>query len=286
MVYRYRSLLLLSFIPFTLADATEKIEYPSDDSRLAPAFELLSRTASGRDELKKALELKIKIALGPVSKTDITATRIQKNDKETLEFQTQIIVASDKEPVFQALDLAHELVHATHPKKNPFDPGLNLSEYVKQGIEGDGGEAQAIAEECSVGKELIEDQKLSLAKNETANVIRARCQFVWQTASDHSRWTKSFYQMGQHYREFMKTLARLGSLSNRKTDWENKVEPKSPLFSSAVAHKPYPLALLEEYVDITSQICERSKKSGVNRKIASLPLLAERCKSVGVDLNP
>ena len=254
---------------------------------LERALNLLAQTKTGSEELKLARQLNIPIRAGAVSKTDITATRSLKNNEEILSFQTQVIVAQDKDAIFQALDLAHELVHATHPKSNPFDPKLNFSDYVKHGIEGEGGEAQAIEAECKAGQELIEESSVkSQIKAETVQLIKARCQFVWQTAQNASKWKQSFYYLGQYYRDFMSQVYGLNLDQASRAEWREKVEAKSPMFASAVAHKPYPLALLEEYVEITKRVCERTKTSTVGRAIASLPLLQERCKAIGSSLSP
>lgn len=240
-------------------------------ARLKMAMTLLERTESGKAALEKMRSLSIPVKSAPVSKTDIIATRKSDGSKESYSYEVQVLIAGDKDPVFQALDLAHELVHATHPNKNPFDPKLSATDYVRHGIEGDGGEAQAIAAECKVGKEMIDMADKTDLKNETAQLIRARCQYVWNTQANPSKWTQSFYQVGQHYREFAAKISEM--------NLHLKVESKSPIFSSAAAHKPYPLALLDEYIEITKVICSK------NRKIASdaVTALQERCESVGAN---
>jgi hypothetical protein len=282
MMYRLVLMVLLLSAHLLNADAEENAP---TDVKLKAAYALLARTKDGADILKRAEEMGIPISAGPVSKTDITATRTADGKSEEFKFHTRVVIAEDKEPVFQALDLAHELVHATHPKSNPFDPNLDATTYVKHGIEGEGGEAQAIAEECAVGKELTESNFASSMKTETVQLVKARCQFVWNTAQDHSRWNKSFYYLGQYYREFMKNVVSLNVPEQAKNDWLEKVEARSPMFSSAVAHKPYPLALLEEYVEITHKVCDRAKASLLGRSISSVSLLKERCMGVGVELN-
>jgi hypothetical protein len=256
------------------------------DAKLKSALTLLARTKEGAEQLKQAEAMGIPIQAGPVSKTDITATRSNSGGTEEFKIQTRVTIAEDKEPVFQALDLAHELVHAIHPKSNPFDPKLNADIYVKHGIEGEGGEAEAIAQECTVGKELTEGNLASTMKADTINLVKARCQFVWNTSQNKSRWKQSFYFLGQYYHEFMRSVVSLKVNDKTKNDWADRVEARSPMFSSAVAHKPYPLALLQEYVDITHKVCNRAKASQIGRSISSVSLLTERCQAVGVDLAP
>ncbi len=275
----YRILLLTLFVI-----AKSLNVYAVTPTKLDRAMELLSQTESGAKELSEAKSAGVPIKEGLVSKTEVTATRTIQGTKENYTFKTQVIIASDKDPVFQALDLAHELVHANHPKENPFNPKLNAGDYVRHGIEGKGGEADAISKECEVGKEIMESKTLqSQIKADTLDLIKARCQFVWKTAANDSKWKQSFYFMGQYYRDFVAQVSGLKIGAEYRASLDEKLEPRSPLFASAVAHKPYPLALLEEYVEITKRVCSRSKSSrGVGRAVASIPLLKERCNEVGV----
>jgi hypothetical protein len=263
-------LVLIKIIAVAHAEAPTSAQNTEiEAARLKSALSILDRTATGHAALEQVKQLDIPIKSSAVSKTEIIATRSVSGSEEKLSFQVRVLVAGDKDPVFQALDLAHELVHASHPKKNPFDPNLSASDYVRYGIEGEGGEAQAIAQECKVGKELMNEPAFKKEiKNETFELIKARCQYVWNNENNQSKWKQSFYQVGQHYRQFMSMVA------NMKLDL--KVESKTPIFASAVAHKPYPLALLEEYIDITQRICRS------NRKIASeaMNVLESRCQSI------
>jgi hypothetical protein len=263
--------LLLSAV-FLNAHAEEKTE-PNQNVKLKRAIVLLRQTTAGAEELKNAEALGIPVESGPVSKTDITATRSGTNSdnpqEENLHFVTRVTIAADKEPVFQALDLAHELTHATHAKSNPFDPKLNVVNYIESGIEGEGGEANAIAKECAVGKELSFSASASGLNNDTLQLIKARCQFVWNTVENPTAWKKSFYFLGQYYREFMKSAQNLNDATSTKGEWLRQIQAKSPVFFSAVAHKPYPLALLEEYVAITHKVCDRAKAKVLSRTVAS-----------------
>jgi hypothetical protein len=256
------------------------------EGQLDQAFNLLEQTKTGKEELANARTQKIPIELGRVSKTDITATRALKGDHFEYVFLTRVIVDQEKGTVFQALDLAHELVHATHETSNPFDPTLDAASYVKHGIEGEGGEAEAIRKECAVGKELVDSKSTLQITAEAAQLIKVRCQFVWESESNPSRWTQSFYFLGHYYREFMKNVLDLNVSESAKQDWLSKIDRKAPIFSSAVAHKPYPVALLEEYVSITHDVCNRAHSSALSRSIASLSLLKQRCSSVGIEINP
>jgi hypothetical protein len=166
--------------------------------------------------------------------------------------------------VFQAIDLAHELVHALHPKSNPFDPKLNAVDYIRQGIESEGGEAQAIRQECKVGQQL-----LAQVQDEQAQLIKARCQFVWNTEKRPEQWLHSFYHLGRYHRVFEDKLESISSDVEKNMEITEILETKDPMFTSAAANKPYPLALLDEYVEITRKICSRKSNP-----------LEERCQSL------
>jgi len=256
---------------------------------LKKAIWLLEQTPSGKEELAQAKSLNIPIEAGTVSKTEITATRTQSaSEEDSYKILVHVLIAREKDPVFQALDLAHELTHAIHPKENPFDPKLDPTQYVKDGIQGKGGEAPAIAQECKVGKELT-DLPVGVITEETAQLIKARCSFVWKTEADASKWNQSFYYLGQYYHDFISLLKKTNVATNTKIAWVNQIEEKSPMFASAVAHKPYPLALLEEYMQITRIVCEKTMKSVASqlsgRTIASLSAFQTamqiRCRGFG-----
>jgi hypothetical protein len=269
--------LLLRIWPAHAVDVIESAAYRKPDN-LVRAIELLRKTPSGREIYARAVERQVPIREGKISKTEITATRTVQGTSERLNFVVQVLISQDKEPVFQALDLAHELVHAVNEKKNPFDPKLNASEYIQHGIEGKGGEAEAIAEECKVGHELV-DLKTEL-KDETARLIKARCQYVWKLEKDDSKWKKSFYQLGQYYRGFVQAWLGTQPAETARREWTDKLEARTPIFSSAAAHKPYPVALLEEYLEVTRIICDRAMRSRVGRGIASFTAFEARCKAI------
>lgn len=266
MMLRARWLLLvwlfLKVIPNVHAvEVIEGAEYVKPMA-LIQAIKILENTERGKGLLEQAQHHRVPIRAGAVSKTEITVTRVVEpqsfgkkpgNTAEKLHFAVQVMISQEKEPVFQALDLAHELVHAIHEKKNPFDPNMTATEYVEHGIEGAGGEAHAIAEECKVGHEVART-----LNNSTSKLIAARCRTVWKLEKDETTWKKSFYQLGRHYRAFVQEWLATRPQEESVEAWKEKLAARTPLFSSASAHKPYPVALLEEYIEITRTICARA----------------------------
>jgi hypothetical protein len=263
-------LILLKTLPVHSVEVIEGAPY-SRPAMLTEAMQLLVKSETGQKLVQQARRDRVPIRAGQISKTEIVATRVVEGtgnrSREKLHFTVQVLISQDKEPAFQALDLAHELVHAVHEKKNPFDPNMTATDYVEHGIEGQGGEAQAIAQECQVGQELSKNGAIQDAS--TLKLIQARCQTVWKLGRDESKWKKSFYQLGQYYRGFVKEWLATRPQEQSVESWKEKLAARSPLFSSASAHKPYPVALLEEYIEITRIIC--AKALGSKSRCSALP---------------
>jgi hypothetical protein len=257
---RFGSLLGVVLLALVRTPASARND-SSTVSTLEQAERLLETTESGRQVLEAAREGRITWVLGQVSRTEVTATRTVHDEVETVHYDTRVIISGSKSPVFQALDLAHELVHALRPKENPFHPALKPGDYVVRGIEGEGGEAEAIAYECRVGREWIDRSKSRVIPEEDLALVRARCGMVWKAMADGEKWKRSFYYLGQHYRDFLDRLTRLEPGSAEMKRWKERLDPRTPIFSSAMAQKPYPLALLEEYLELTRKICSRSPAS-------------------------
>lgn len=249
---------------------------------------LLRKTNRGSQLLKKAEQMNIPVEAGDVSRTDLTASRVSGGKGEPFQFQVRVIISREKDPLFQAMDLAHELIHAFGPKVNPFDPGLDPLSYIRRGIEGPGGEVEAIRSECAVGREFLDAGAAKLqVKSDSLLLLKARCLSAWKSKDEPLKWVKNFYNLGHFHNDFMSTVNTLNLTYDEKLRWRGQVGTRSPMFSSAVTHKPYPLALLEEYIQITRQVCDKAKErihSG--RSLASESPLFGRCDTVGVRLRP
>lgn len=280
-----------SFLPVSFASEfreTREARVSDLEAGLVPALSLLKKTTRGSQILNKAEQMKIPLELGDVSRTDVTASRMSGGKGEPFQFHVRVVISREKEPLFQAMDLAHELVHALGPKLNPFDPQLDPLTYVRRGIEGPGGEVEAIRSECGVGRELLDAgaQKLQV-KGDSLLLVKARCVAAWKSKDEPLKWVKNFYSLGHFHDDFVSTVSTLNLTTEERIRWRGQVGTRSPMFSSAVTHKPYPLALLEEYIQITRQVCEKAKdrvRSG--RSLASESPLFGRCDTVGVRLRP
>jgi hypothetical protein len=121
--------------------------------------------------------------------------------------------------------------------------------------------------------------------------MKARCELVWRILPESKRWAESFYHLGHYFQDFHQVLAELKLTSKEKRDWSGRMRTRSPLFSSAVTHKPYPLALLEEYIEITRKVCERAKlrrsleRTPASRSNDGLEIaMSNRCNAVGIGI--
>jgi hypothetical protein len=243
-------------------------------------FAWLEKTPSGRKALEQATrhwglrdpsELTHLLRIGRVSKTDAVLTRYYHPDtgREERERKVTISIRGDQGALEAALDLAHELTHAIHgPAWDPYDPELTAADYIHNAIEGLGGEAQALMQECRVVLELAPRSKTA----------QSRCgKYLDEGVLSLERVVEDFYRVGPAYGD-LKT--KLGSLSER---FPHLSDEKATLFSST-GRSPYPVALLNEYREITEIACRNSKQRFSSlRRIASATLdptlrfLAKRC---------
>ncbi len=257
------------------------------ESGLKTPIDILKTSKTGNELIEKVKRTNVKIVSGDVSRTEFKAMR-QIQDPKPRNWDVTVFLSRSKSPIDQAMDLAHELTHAVAERLNPYDPNLKLEEYVAHGIEGDGGEASAIFNECQVGRELLGKVQPASEKN-----IRERCTSVWtQTVVQQSNapqlskakkadripasqsmalklWRASFYAVGEHFTWVKKVLK------------EFPVSAKSPQFVSAVARQPYPLALIEEFSSLSRELCSRASQRIAARQGTTLDrvFMQRRCQA-------
>jgi Zn-dependent peptidase ImmA (M78 family) len=159
------------------------------------------------------------------------------------------------------LDLSHELTHFVYRKPfNPYTMNFTLSEFIKDTIEGSGGEVDAFIMECQVLSELFPKE----FKNE------GNCQSI--VGADYSISRKiavqKFYRVGRYLENFKALLAKNGAKQKF-----NKLSGKEVRFISSAYGLPYPIAALKEYLAVVKKVCEndtaRIAYLGQSRSIAS-----------------
>jgi hypothetical protein len=248
---------------------------------LEKVLSLLETAPAGKTMIEKAIrvwnlhsreELSSRLRWGSVSKTD--AVLIRHYDEETGKESRERIVTiylRQNQPVTDVmLDLAHELVHATSkPAWDPYDPSLTPGAYIHAAIEGEGGEVEAVRVECQVSYEIFGDRSNSLS----AERCKRYAVSDQKVAADRIR--KDFYRVGHWMKDLSKRLGSEGKLFPELSE-------KRPALYSSTGGTPYPVALYEEYRQMTAVACENTRR----RAPASIPVretstqlfLASRCK--------
>jgi hypothetical protein len=174
------------------------------------------------------------------------------------------------------LDLAHELVHAcARPAWDPYDPTLTAARYIQTAIEGEGGEVAAVVHECKVAREIahVKPQLLGAA-------AQARCAAYWAAGEKAETQTiqKDFYRVGRWY-ETIRT--RLG----RDSSQFPMLSGAAPRLYSSTGASPYPVALYEEFQEMTRVACAntRTRLERSPAGVAAAPTVAQATASESTD---
>jgi hypothetical protein len=233
------------------------------DARLERAVEVLSHVPTGKELLARAqafwrlsrpADVVRKLQWGTASKTDAVLTRHfnPRTGQESREREVTIFLRQGQSLDDLVLDVAHELVHATaRPAWDPYDPQLTAGRYIWAAIEGEGGEVKAVASECRVAFEVHE--RFGAAKNASE-----RCKSYLKTAAagelpDLERIRKDFYRVGHWKRELLEKLGQ-------EREMFPLLSRESPKLYSSTGNAPYPVALFQEFEEITDIACENSRK--------------------------
>ena len=183
---------------------------------------------------------------GDASYTESTFARSYSllDGRERIELRHEITL-NRRLPLGEAVvDLAHELVHFTEKAMlDPYKPGFELKEFVKRGIEGQGGELVALKGECEVAWSLGK-------KYEFYPPHRLCTPYHQKTGFNEAKARRDYYALGN----WMKTAsAELMQAAPELTD-----EPV--VFTSSYARKPYPIALAEEFAATREIACANNRK--------------------------
>ncbi len=247
-------------------------------TRILASLDLLAQTSTGKALLEKAVrfwglseprELKKYIIPGRVSRTDAVLTRHYQPDtgKEVRERSVKVILRLDQSLSESALDLAHELTHATsQPSWDPYDPGLTVGRYIHAALESEGGEIDAVEHECKTAREFVVQLGLRVS----------RCdRYIKGSSVERVAIQKDFYRVGESLRDVKSKLRDECQLfPNLSSD--------EPELYSATGGAPYPVALIREYEELNRVACENMRKreqtEESGRSPASLSMLRARCQ--------
>jgi hypothetical protein len=168
------------------------------------------------------------------------------------------------------VDLAHELVHYTEKGMlDPYQDGFELEHFIRNGIEGEGGELKALAVECRVAWALERTYK---------TYPRHRLCESYRLSGDkffREKARQDYYALGSWLSRAEAALRKaLPELSGRPV-----------VFTSSYAAKPYPLALAEEFGNTRRAACQNNRRKyrlissqAIDRAPASAVLLQERVR--------
>jgi hypothetical protein len=200
---------------------------------------------------KDNLSLLDVIKAGDVSLTDTTLIRkFSSSDPFAVNYKAKSVVFLDRSHNVKnaVLDLVHELTHYTF--KEPFNPYKNrftISSFLKDTIEGKGGEVDAFLVECKIGKEIFGRGEIS-----------SQCQSIIGSDGKFSRSlaTAEFYKMGPFFDKFI----ALSKQTNLRLERFKYLSRDQGLLISSAWGSPYPLAVISEYTTIMGKVCENDRK--------------------------
>lgn len=216
---------------------------------------------------------------GSASYTESTFVRTYSllDGKERIELRHELTLSKELNLANAVVDLAHELVHYTDKGMlDPYRPGFALKEFVKNGIEGPGGELAALKEECLVAWSL--ERKY---RNYPKHLL---CSGYHEgvLGFDSAKAKRDYYALGGWYHRADAELKRvIPELSASRVQ-----------FNSSYAAKPYPVALAEEFRETKRAACANNRRKyrliaaqATGRGPASSSLESERSKLQQYDRN-
>lgn len=210
---------------------------------------LLEAKKKAEKEDKTLLDI---VAEGHGSLTDTTLIRrftTGNPDHITYETTSKVFINRDLNQYDALLDLAHELTHYVYRTNfNPYQKNFDLGEFIKNTVEGQGGEVQAFIMECTIHRELF--------PKDFGN--RHNCKKIIDEKSgkfSFAKAVKSFYKVGDYFESFVSVLNKHG-LMEKFPD----VNADQVSFISSAYGIPYPVAAFEEYISVLNKVCENDKK--------------------------
>jgi hypothetical protein len=223
---------------------------------------------------KKDPEFISKIKLGSASFTESTFSRTYSllDGKEQINLHHDVTLNTSLNLADAVVDLAHELVHFTEKGMlDPYKAGFERADFIRNGIEGEGGELSALSIECRVAWSL-EDSYDGFPQHRLCERYRGEANsFLREPAR------LDYYALGAAW--FHRSGADLKRVIS-------EVSSHSTVFTSSYAGKPYPVALSEEYAVTKKAACTNNERkyhlisaqTATGRQPASSALSSERLR--------
>ncbi len=233
----------------------------SEEQNFRDLIAILERSSRGKFLLNKAYEKTAEIGksiydvlrLGDGSITDTTLLRrFNPDDPFHVAYDSRALIFLNKNlSVYHAvLDFAHELVHFIARKDfNPYTHDFTVVDFVKNTIEGTGGEAEAFLGECQVNLEIFSHDSSE----------RSRCKRVFKISETKESAVKEFYKLGPYYRNFKDSILEIAPFLDIESEFPHLSRSKV-VFQSSAHYKPYPLASVDEFKNIQKAACKNEKR--------------------------
>jgi hypothetical protein len=241
---------LLSLILALLAHAAVEPDWRRSDVDFPELLEVLASVPEGQRLLEEVSEkdpiFQKKLLMGEASLTESTFSRSYSlvDGQEKIQVRHEITLNRRLRMSEAVVDLAHELVHFS--KKEMLDPyreGFELKQFVLRGIEGPGGELEALSAECGIAWALEKRYK-NFPKHPLCAPYKNQ-----NGAFNLEQARLDYYAVGRW-------LERAGELRKIFPD----LHSGKVIFTSSYARKPYPIALAEEYDAIRKTACENNRR--------------------------
>lgn len=188
-----------------------------------------------------------RVKRGKASYTESTFSRTYSllDGSERIELHHEITLSESLRLSEAVVDLAHELVHFTEKQAlDPYRRGFAQEEFIRQGIEGEGGELSALGLECHVAWELAARYPAYPRHSLCAPYRGAKNEFLREKAR------QDYYALGKWFTEATPSLKKSFP----------EASSRMAVFTSSYAQKPYPIALAEEFETTRKAACANNRR--------------------------
>lgn len=207
-----------------------------------PEGKAILRRAESKDP-----EFTSRIKLGEASFTESTFSRTYSllDGKQQISLRHEVTLNRNLSLANAVVDLAHELVHFTEKGMlDPYRAGFELSQFVRNGIEGEGGELSALHMECKVAWALE----------------KAYRRFPQHSLCERYRLPGGGFAGTKAKRDYYAVGAWFDRGGRQLKGEIPEVSQRPAVFTSSYASKPYPIALAEEFAMTRKAACENNQR--------------------------
>ncbi len=269
--------LFLLFMAFLARPAGAAPDWNGEWRTVRELAVLLRKVPEGRRVLEQAERKDPKVLervlRGNASFTESTFSRTYSliDGKEVIQLKHVITLSRRLKLADAVVDLAHELLHFTEKGMlDPYRPGFELEQFVRKGIEGEGGELAALEVECKVAWQL-ERSGNGFPRHRLCVRYRQK-----EDRFNRKMARLDYYSVGTWYQDLTPELKQVMP----------ELSDGAVTFTSSYAAKPYPVALAEEYAMTRRMACRNNRRkyrliaaqSDGGRGPASAELMRERMR--------